>query len=69
MLFLCYRRADGVESADRIYDWLAERLPPGQVYMDLRSIPGGVDWRRHVQEYLTRSQAVLVIIGPQWLDA
>lgn len=69
MLFLCYRRADGAESADRIREWLEERLGRGQIFMDLYSIYGGDDWRRVVKENLTRSQAVLVIIGPQWLDA
>lgn len=69
MLFLCYRRADGSESTNRLREWLEERLPPNQVFMDEYSIYGGDDWRRVVEEKLTSSQAVLVIIGPQWLNA
>ncbi len=71
MLFLCYRRADASESADRLHEWLVDKLSPDklspdEVFMDVHSLHGGDDWLRTVQEKISASQVVLVIIGKHW---
>src|SRR5439155_25125458 len=40
-----------------------------RVFMDLDSIPFGVDFRTHISESLNRCHTLLVVIGSQWLGA
>lgn len=67
-VYLSYRRDDGI-NVGRIYDALAKRYSPNNVFYDVDSIPPGVDFRSVISERLASSTIVLVIIGPEWLAA
>src|SRR5262245_10360440 len=67
-LFLSYRRSDTGAYADR----LAQRLNAFQfdsVFIDREAIDLGDDYADRIRSELPRCAAVLVLIGPAWLDA
>jgi hypothetical protein len=67
-IFISYRRSDSAPWAGRIYDTLIETWGEDQVYMDIDTIAPGDDFRSAITETLNRSDVVLVIIGPAWLN-
>jgi TPR repeat protein len=66
-IVLSYRRSDTEEISGRIFDRLRSQFGPGSVFMDVDSIPFGVDFRRHIQKELEGCDTLLAIIGPRWL--
>lgn len=68
-LFICYRREDSQETVGRIYDALTQRLVTTSIYRDIDSIPLGVDFTEHVAQFIAQCDAVLVVIGREWLTA
>jgi hypothetical protein len=67
-IFISYRRADSQTITGRIYDRLLQAFGgPQAVFKDVDSIPVGVDFKAYLDQQIARSDAVLVIIGPQWL--
>jgi hypothetical protein len=65
-IFISYRRDDSQLSCDRIYGYLGPIFGMKQVFRDLNTIPGGVDFRTIIDEGLSHCKVVLAIIGPQW---
>ena len=68
-IVLSYRREDSDAIAGRIRDRLAARYGAASVFMDVDSIPFGVDFRAYVAETLANTDLVLAIIGPKWAGA
>lgn len=68
-IFISYRRADSAASAGRIYDRLAARFGPQDIFKDVDNIPLGVNFADYIQTVLRQCSVQLVIIGPRWLDA
>lgn len=68
-VFISYRRVDSSGIARRIYERLTERLDEGSVFIDLRSIPLGANFRHTLEEAISQCDVLLVVIGPQWLNA
>lgn len=66
-LFLCYRRQDTEDAAGRLYDRLVAAFGADRVFMDIDSVPLGIDFVDHVTEQISRCSAVIVMIGRQWL--
>ena len=66
---ISYRRSDTQGIAGRIHDRLVARFGKSAVFIDIDSIPPGVDFRTHVNEILRDSALLLVLIGPNWLGA
>lgn len=66
-IFLSYRHEDSIDIAGRIYDWLALRMDSGDLFMDVDSIPAGVDFRTYIQGAIRQSRLMLVVIGQKWL--
>lgn len=64
-IFLSYRRPDGAV-ADRIHQALDQHFKRSISFRDVASIPPGVDFRQVIMEQLQESDAVLVLIGPEW---
>jgi hypothetical protein len=66
-VFICYRRSDAIDAAARLYDALAAPYGRQAVFMD---VVGQVDPHAAEQVDLALSEcgAVLVVIGPKWLD-
>ncbi len=64
---ISYRRGDSGPITGRIYDRLQARFGRDYVFMDLDSIPIGVDFRSYISDSLARCHILLVVIGPHWL--
>lgn len=66
-VFLCYRRKSaGWPVALR--DRLEGALGPGTVFMDVHGIKGGDDFESRLADAVADSDAMVVIIGPDWLE-
>jgi hypothetical protein len=68
-VFISYRREDSINMAGRIRDRLARDLGEENVFFDLDSIAFGSDFRVAISSTLAEVDAVLVIIGRQWLGS
>ena len=66
-VFISYRRKDSHYIADRIYDWLDREFGRDNVFKDVDAIPLGRDFRKSLQDAITRCDVLLAIIGPRWL--
>lgn len=67
MLAISYRREDSGPITGRIFDRLQTAFGRDKVFMDIDSIPFGVDFRTHISHTLGRCEALLVVIGDRWL--
>ncbi|MEO0447703.1 MAG: toll/interleukin-1 receptor domain-containing protein, partial [Verrucomicrobiota bacterium] len=71
-VFLSYRRADfggGAEGiVGRLYDKLSEELGRENVFMDVDTIPLGVDFVEYLGQEVGKADVLLVVMGPQWME-
>jgi WD40 repeat protein/serine/threonine protein kinase len=67
-LFISYRRDDSPDTVKLLYEHLRHRLPRWEIFYDHESIPLGAAFPEHLRMKVTSATAVLVIIGPKWLD-
>jgi TIR domain-containing protein len=67
-VFVSYRRADAQGWAGRLGADLAAAFGDVARFFDLSSIPPGVDFLLAIERSLIDACAVLVLIGPRWLD-
>jgi hypothetical protein len=65
-IILSYRREDSAGVTGRIFDRLAQEFGTDRVFMDIDSMPAGVDFHEHLQEILAGCGALLVVIGKSW---
>lgn len=68
-IFLNYRRADSLATAGRLHDSLAVGFGAKNVFMDIDSIPVGVDFVHHLERHVGACDVLLALIGPSWLEA
>lgn len=68
-IFISYRRQDTKAIAGRIFDRLEAKFGRGGVFMDIDSIPPGVDFHDWLNDQVSRAEIVLALIGPGWADA
>jgi hypothetical protein len=66
-ILISYRRADSSAIAGRIADRLSNHYGEDSVFMDVDSIPIGIDFRTHIDETLQQADVVLAVIGRNWL--
>jgi hypothetical protein len=66
-LLISYRRDDAEAYAGRIYDQLVLAFGKDAVFMDIDAIPVGEDFISVIESALAKVQAVVVVIGPDWL--
>jgi hypothetical protein len=66
-ILISYRRADSSAIAGRIADRLSNHYGDDSVFMDVDSIPIGIDFRTHIQETLRQTDVLIAVIGPNWL--
>lgn len=66
-VFICYRRQDSEVSAGRLYDHLANAFGKTNVFFDQHSMLVGQDFRDQIRKTIQICDAVLVIMGKQWL--
>lgn len=67
-IVISYRRADSEGIAGRIRDRLANFFGDKSIFMDVDSIPLGIDFRDYIETILTKNDMMIVIIGPSWLS-
>ncbi len=67
-IFLSYRRSDASGHAGRLYDYLAGYFGGSRLFFDVDTIEAGVDFEKRIVSELDHLDAVLVLIGNQWLD-
>ena len=68
-IFLCYRREDSPSDTGRLHDRLTAVYGKDAVFMDIDSVPFGVDFVDHINEQLTACAVMLVVIGRSWATA
>ncbi len=65
-IFISYRRADSAYVTDNVYSYMRGQFGEGNVFLDVGSVPFGVDFRAYLNEQIAVHDVVLVMIGPQW---
>ena len=68
-VFLSYRREDSAGFAGRLADGLEAEFGAGSVFRDVDDIRPGEDFQLAIDSQLHSVDAVLVLIGPRWLEA
>ncbi|HYN31616.1 MAG TPA: toll/interleukin-1 receptor domain-containing protein [Ilumatobacteraceae bacterium] len=68
-VFVSYRRDDTGGRAGRLYDVLATRFGSRNVFHDVSTAQPGIDFVERVDAAIIGSDAVLVVIGPEWLGS
>lgn len=66
-VFVSYRRLLAPDATGRVYDYL-RRAFPDTVFVDIHSLPLGLDFQDGLNESLKSCWAAVVIIGPGWQD-
>ena len=66
-VFISYRRDDTAGFAGRIYDRLTNALGRESVFIDVDNIPAGLDFVDVLSERVGRCDALVAIIGRNWL--
>lgn len=67
-IFISYRRIDSHIITGRIHDWLVFAFGEKHIFKDVDDIPPGMDFRIVLWNALDKCDAVLVIIGKDWLN-
>src|SRR5262245_47573642 len=68
-IFINYRRDDSSGMAGRLHDRLAQVFGRDNLFMDVDRIPVGADFVTHLNNQVAACDAMLVVIGPNWLTA
>lgn len=70
-IFISYRREDSQHAVDRLQEAMRPYLknPKRDLFVDVDNIPIGVDFEEHLQSKVSQCDAVLAVIGPNWLMA
>jgi TIR domain len=68
-VFISYRRSDSAAITGRIRDRLADYYGADAIFIDIDSIPLGIDFRQQIQEAITKNDLVLAVIGPKWIGS
>lgn len=68
-IFISYRRADSHETTTRLASALESRFGGDMVFRDEDAIEAGTDFSRAILDAVRAASAVLVVIGPEWLEA
>lgn len=66
-IFISYRRDDSAYATGVIRDHLAQHLPGCEIFLDVDSIPYGVDFRRHLENSVAACDYLVAVIGKRWL--
>jgi len=66
-VFISYRREDSSAYAGRLYDRLSTHFGKDNVFMDVDSIELGFDFIEVLERTISTCDAVVVVIGKQWL--
>ena len=65
-LFISYRRDDSAGHAGRVRDRLEREFGADLLFMDVDAVPLGVNFVKVLRDEVTKCDALLAIIGPNW---
>jgi hypothetical protein len=68
-LFISYRRDDSAGYSGRVHDRLRREFGGNLLFMDVDSIPLGVNFSKVLVEEVAKCDTLIAVIGPDWLDA
>lgn len=68
LIFISYRRDDSRAQTGRIYDHLESHFGHSRVFIDVDSIPLGVEFPQRLDQAVKLCQVFLAIIGSKWLE-
>jgi TIR domain/Bacterial SH3 domain len=68
-IFINYRRDDSIGMAGRLHDRLAQTFGHDNLFIDVDNIPVGADFVAHLNSQVAGCNVLLVVIGPNWLNA
>jgi len=68
-VFLCYRRDETAGYAGRVQDRLAQEFGRDLLFMDVDTVPLGVNFVTVLHNQVAKCEVLLAVIGPNWLDA
>jgi hypothetical protein len=68
-IFISYRRVDSAYPAGWLFDRLAERFGPEQIFKDVDAIHLGDDFVKEIEEAVGQADVLLALIGKRWLTA
>ena len=68
-IFINYRRNDSEGEAGRLFDDLTSHFSDKSVFMDVAAIEPGRDFRKAIDQSVANCNALLAIIGLDWLEA
>lgn len=67
-IFMSYRRADTRGYAGWLYHSLAPIFGSENLFRDVAALQAGVDFMMEIDRSISRSDVVLCLIGPRWLE-
>jgi hypothetical protein len=67
-IFINYRRGHDHHFAGRLWERLSREFKDG-VFLDVDNMPGGKEFKRHLEKQVGECEVFLALIGPQWIDA
>ena len=68
-IFISYRREETAYAAGWLFDRLAERFGPDQIFKDVDSIELGEDFVQEINRAVGSTDVLLAVIGNRWLTA
>jgi TIR domain len=68
-IFISYRRKEDGAGAGRVHDRLEREFGSDLLFMDVDAIPRGANFAKVLRDAVSTCDALLAVIGPNWLDA
>jgi TIR domain len=68
-IFISYRRDDSRYQARMIYEAFVRGLPRENVFMDIDTIPLGVNFVKVLESWVEQCEVLLVLIGADWVNS
>src|SRR5262249_46194575 len=67
-IFISYRRDDSILYAKLIHTELARRFGQDHVFLDIEDIRYGDDFKKQIDDKISRADVVIAVIGAQWAE-
>lgn len=67
-IFINYRRGENLREAQHLATLLAQRFGDKGIFLDFRGLEGGDQWLRALEKQVAASDAMVVLIGKNWID-
>jgi hypothetical protein len=68
-IFISYRRNDSRNQARMIYEAFLRRMPRENVFMDIDTIPLGVNFVKVLEGWVEQCEVLLVLMGADWANS